>query len=264
MEQSFPQDDRFFFTYDESFIFPLSDSCSLPYPKVLAWVHFPPLRPNSTFVLYCPLTGCPQQPEVLVELMTDDDGKMIKSTFVEENKDICGNFDFMISLYANPGYCSDWYLISLKPFSVICTSFTYKPITIDDDEGRRLTICKKEPGGNVLEIVLKKFLPKQQLIVTSLSSGETISHPVETDNDGSYVFQLLPQVIGYTKGIDLVTVCFDGKRLQTSCEWEVSTLDIQRLQPISYLWKIWRSSSPYEHPKQTSSKAKSKSLIRSG
>ena len=241
----YPTEDRFYITYDEKLVLPLSETHALPYPGVNVEVHFPPLRPNTTYCLYCPLTGCPKQPELLQEFRTDEEGHLFPPSFFEklkENNIHCNSMPFFILLYANPGYCSDWYLITCTdPGSVVQTTFTYKPITVTGTDGRTLTLCKKEPGGNIIEILLTNFPPKKELLMTSVSAGEKLTRVINTKDDGSYVSKMAPQVIGCTKGVDHITISCDGESLEASCPWDMSTLDIKRVQPPTDMWPIMLS-----------------------
>lgn len=235
ISQAFPADDRFYLSCEEAPVLPSPDDAPLPYPSISATVHFPPLKPNSSYFLYCPATGCPQQPELLMKIQTDDEGKPVPSQMLDglkEHKIHC-NMIFAIGLYANPGYCSDWYLLAGNPFSVLHTTFTYKPITSSLPGGQTLTISKKEPGGNILEISLTNFSPKKQLLMTSCSEGETISKTMITNKDGSCALEMAPQVIGFMRGVDHVTISWDDASLTASAEWDTSTMDIKRLQPRS-------------------------------
>ncbi len=246
VDQMFPQDDRFYLSYGEGSLVPLSEVHALSYPCLNVEVHFPPLRPNSTFFLYCPMTGCPVQPEVIMEFKTDEAGNAMESTIGDMLKlhNIQAQCPCFVGLYANPGYSSDWYILYSQPFSVLHSSFTYKPIVVSDSNGHQLSIRKKEPGGNVLEIALSGFPPKKELLLTSCSAGETMSSTLVTDTNGSSVTFMLPQAKGFSKGIDQFTISFDGGQLQAGCEWDMATLNIKRVQPPTELWDMCRSFAP--------------------
>lgn len=246
VEAMCPQDDRFSLSYEERNVSQPSSSHCLPYPFLDANVHFPPLAPKATYILYCPHTGCPLQPEFYQELRTDEEGNPLLALMFEEFQK-CGNLGsipLMIMLYANPGYCSDWYLITPKPFSALHTTFTYKPITVSDAEGRTMTLSKKEPGGNLIEISLTGFPQKKRLLLTSASSGERIARVIDTDKNGSYTMMMAPQVIGAAKGVDHITISTEGICLEASCEWDISTMNIARRQPHSPMWECMRLSNP--------------------
>ena len=163
-----------------------------------------------------------------------------------KQRDIRMSGPTIISLYANPGYCSDWYLIYRDPFSVVHTTFTYKPITVSDEAGHTLSIYKKEPGGNVLELRLTGFSPMAKLRMTSCSAGEKISSVIEVGENGSYNSILTPQVIGFAKGVDYLAISSDDISLQASCEWDLATVDIKRLQPHSDMWTAIQSCSQFK------------------
>jgi hypothetical protein len=241
-----PQVDRFSLSYEERSVSHDSSPNCLPYPFLRADVHFPPLDPNSTYILYCPHTGCPLQPEFYQELRTDEEGNLLLAQVFEEfqKNNIRCNMPISVVLYANPGYCSDWYLITPKPFSALHTTFTYKPIMVSDAEGRTMTLSKKEPGGNLIEISLAGFPPKKRLLLTSVSAGERIARVIDTDKDGLYTTMMAPQVIGAAKGVDHITISADGICLESSCEWDISTMDIARRQPHSPMWECMQMDSP--------------------
>lgn len=241
MQQSSLSDKEFYISCDENDLYPLSPSHPLPYPSITATIHLPQLKENCKYVLYCPFTGCPQSPEVFLEWQTDDEGNPIPveifKAFQEHHVRLlipC----WTVSLYANPGYCSDWYLFSIAPFSVLHTSFTYKPITASLPDGKRLTISKKEPGGNLLEVSLRNFSPSKRLLLTSCSAGEELTKVIDTKEDGTYDFIWAPQVLGYKKGVDHIAVSCDDELLEASVEWDMSTMDIKRVQSPTYLWKL--------------------------
>jgi hypothetical protein len=239
-----PQDSRFSLSYDERSISRDGSPSCLPHPFLSAEVHLPPLAPNSTYILYCPHTGCPLQPEYYQEVSTDGEGNPMPAQMVEElqKHDIRCTMALMIMLYANPGYCSDWFLITLAPsFSALHTTFTYKPITVSDAKGRTMTLSKREPGGNLIEISLTGFPPKKRLLLTSVSAGEKIAHPIDTDNAGAYTTMMAPQVIGVTNGVNCITISAEGICLQASCEWDISSMDIARRQAPSPMWKYLQS-----------------------
>lgn len=238
IQQSFASDCRFYLRCDESTAMQSSAQHPLPYPHINAEVHFPPLRANCEYLLYCPLTGCPQNPEILLEMKTDSEGHPLPLGIVDECKEhnIRCLPSWIVTLYANPGYCSDWYLISSSPFSVLHTSFTYKPITTSLTDGRTLTVDKKEPGGNLLEICLTNFPPKERLRLISCSAGEEIIKEIETGKDGSYFLIMAPQVIGKRKAVDHITISWKDGSIDASCEWDMSTMDIKRVQAPSELW----------------------------
>jgi hypothetical protein len=235
-------DDQFSLTCEDPES-PFSCSQPLSYGGIDVLVHFPPLRPNVTCFLYCPATGCPIEPELLVEYRTNAKGNPIPAQALKGRNvnDLDLSITHGILLYANPGYCSDWYLVYLKPFSAMHTAFTYKPITVSDKAGRTLTIQKLEPGGNYLEVVLRGFQPKQQLQFSSCSAGETITKTIDTDENGSYSCFMLPQVVGVTRGNERVTISYEGETLETSCDWDVSTLDIKRSEPYTFMWRTLHS-----------------------
>ena len=121
IRQSGSSDKRFFITCEvpeTSFLSPNP----LPYGYIEVLVHLPPLRPNSAYELYCPLTGCPVQPEMVIQYRTDGEGNPVPAEIFDElqKNNIRISGPQYISLYANPGYCSDWYLMHHgSPFSVI-------------------------------------------------------------------------------------------------------------------------------------------------
>ena len=246
VEATCPQDNRFSLSYEERSVSQPSSPHCLPYPFLDANVHFPPLAPNATYILYCPHTGCPLQPEFYQELRTDAEGNPLLAQMFEklQKYGIRGTFPIMIMLYANPGYCSDWYLITPKPFSALHTTFTYKPITVSDAGGRTMTLSKKEPGGNLIEVSLTGFSPKKRLLLTSVSAKEKTAQVIDTDKEGSFTTIMAPQVIGATKGIDRITVSAEDICLEASCEWDISTLAIARRQPRSPMWECMQMYNP--------------------
>ena len=233
-------DERFFLTYELSEP-PSSSPSPLPYGYIQASVHLPPLRPNSRCVLYCPCTGCPIQPEMAVEYQTDSEGNPVLAELFDElqKNNITMSMDQCVMLYANPGYCSDWYLMYHEPpYSIIHTTFTYKPITASDSEGRVLTIQKWEPGGNYQEVLLRGFQPKQRIILNIRSGWKTKNEELYTGEDGSLSRFILPYVPWPSRGTLYATVSYDGGSLCASCDWDISTLDIKREQPPSSMWKF--------------------------
>ena len=235
----FPSDERFFVTVEDGPL-PLSSPGSLPYDYISVRVHIPPPTPNSAYILYCPLAGCPVRPEVMGEFQTDGKGNLFPEEMFKESKEKHITFSvengLYISLFANPGYCSDWYLICGNPFHILHTTFTYKPIVSRDEQGRTLTIQKLEPGGNCLEILLQGFQPGQKVMMTSNSAGEILQNERETEKDGTLSYMLFPQIIGKTNGKILVRCSHEGGMLEASSEWDMAVLDISRKAPLSYLW----------------------------
>lgn len=250
-QKSFPSDDRFYLSYEETDLFPLKKK-PLPYQGVEATIHFPPLQPNSQYVLYCPFTGCPEAPELQVEIKTDEEGNIIPAEMFDELKkyNIKTNPVHIVLLYANPGYCSDWYLMKTSPFSSLHTTFTYKPIMTSGNDGRTLILNKKEPGGNILELLLKNFPPNKKVTIISTSAGSACTDIVTVKEDGSYDLAISAPVPGFTKGIYRITVLSDNGPLEISCEWDSSTLDIKRLIPPSDLWCGIFANPPIDHREQ--------------
>jgi hypothetical protein len=235
----FPQNDQFYVSYAELLPPTPSKNHLLPYPIIDVEVHFPLLKPMTTYFVYCPMTGCPHQPEFFMEIKTNEEGTpfpaQVFDKFQKFNIKIA-NMPIMVTLYGNPGYCSDWYLMTTNPFSAMHTTFTYKPISVSSPNGQTLTINKKEPGGNYLHIELSKFPPHKQLRMISCSEGESIFFDITTKDDGSYELMLAPQVVGHDKGIDRLTISDGENSLEASCDWDMSTLKIKRVQPPSPMW----------------------------
>ena len=243
----FPSDERFFVTVEED-LFHLSSPGLLPYDGISVRVHIPPPTPNSSYVLYCPLSGCPVQPEVIEAFLTDEEANLVPEEMFKELKEnhitLSLKDGLYVSLFANPGYCSDWYLLCSNPFHILHTTFTYKPIVSRDEQGRTLTIQKLEPGGNCLGIILQGFKPGQKVTMTSNSAGEILQNEREIEKDGMLSFLLFPQVVGKTKGNILVRFSYEGGALEAASEWDMAVLDIPRAGPPSDLWNHLSEGPP--------------------
>jgi hypothetical protein len=218
---------------DDNLYWP-KDSTSLAYPWIAVEATFSNIPGDKKYILYCPNTGCLYQPEVVVPIPINKEGQPIL-----QMPGIASPVRprYFVSLLAIPGFCSDWYLFSEHPFTVYHTTFTYQPITTKTEDGKELTISKKESGGNLLEITLKGFGPYEQVAFTSESAGELLTSTPVMDKNGTHTLFLAPQVIGTTKGNITINVTAGKETLQASTEWDMSTLDIRRRQPYSWVRK---------------------------
>jgi hypothetical protein len=232
-----PDNKDFYIRCNENCLLDPVENYSLPYKCVEIEIHLPKLHENKPYLLLCGNTGDPSFPVITVILKNN--GRYIEvkrptgypKTMPQPNilDKIPLGEPFRCAVFANPGYCSDWFLGCPKTNEEMHTSFTYKPHTVSLSSGETLTVSKKEPGGNILEISMEHFPPNKELVLRSLSEGEQVETMLVTEYDGSCCIpNFTPGVIGKTKGTDQLTLLWDDKTLETSVDWDASTLDMKR------------------------------------
>lgn len=215
--------------YDDS-LYPSSERHQklFPYPVILCTLKGIHLDPG-TYVLYCPDTGCPFQPEFAQELVCNPQGE-IQVSLPELNKWMPGlSIPLSISLWGVPGFCSDWYLFGKT--GIYHATWTHQPIIAKSKDGKELHIRKKESGGNILEVGFKNFSPNETISFSSNSEGETFTKTVTMDTQGEFVYQCLPQVVGQDHGHVIISVSAGNEIFKASCDWDQRTLSIRRKQP---------------------------------
>lgn len=209
----------------------------LCFPVVACEVRGAGLEPNTMFHLYCPNTGCRQQPELLQECVTDEKGTLL---FLAPGAKNPGIRQF-VSIYQIPQFCSEWYLLSstktpegfIRRKAILC----YKPICIQGDNGQQMRLYKREAGGNLMEVQLSGFSPNEPFEFTSNSEGEVVKKRGTTDEKGCAHWLVAPAVKGKAKGGVTLTVKTEKTTLSCSCDWDTRTVDIVREQPPSCMKK---------------------------
>ncbi len=229
----FVQDKDFFISCDEGKSIESSQNSCIPYKSIRIAIHLPKLEDKKTYILYCPNVGSPSHPELYLEVIKDgNDIFYFNADCIADTVSL--NKAKLLTIDVNPGFCSDWYLISSEPDNIVHTSFAYKPIIVSLATGETVQIHKKEPGGNMAEIFLTNFPKNTKVSIESTSSPK---HIFETDDQGYSVGIHLPsQHQDKTKGVDLIKILWDDRCLETSVDWDKSTLDVERVQPVSRLW----------------------------
>ena len=133
-----------------------------PYPVMICTPHFPIGEPHCFYILYCPNTGCPFQPEVQMMCRSNSKGQI--SMYVEQLSELFPE-DFVcdtnISLWDIPGFCSDWYLYKMRSTEVYHTTFTHEPIRTRASDGREISLRKKECGGNLIDVCFSGVMPHE-------------------------------------------------------------------------------------------------------
>lgn len=207
-----------------------------PYPIMICTPHFPIVEPHCFYVLYCPNTGCPFQPELQTVCRSNSKGQI--SIYAEGLSELLPDdhvFDMNISLWDIPGFCSDWYLYKSQSKDAYHTTFTHQPIIAKGSDGREISLRKKECGGNLIDVCFSGFLPHETVRWLSNSEEEQIEHTSMMDEKGSSVQSLLPQVNGKDRGIVEVSLLGTHEPLKTRCDWDMKTLFIKRTQRDSGL-----------------------------
>lgn len=206
-----------------------------PYDTIFCTVTLPNLPPNGHYTFYCPNTGCPFQPEFTILVHTDSKGN--PSYTVQENEPIFpGPLTLNLSLWGIPGFCSDWYLLAQNGTPLYSTSFTYQPIIAQDEQGRTLTLKKRDCGGNYLDICFSGFQPNEKIVWSRTSCDETIVDAIYADPTGSRVIEIMPQTNqAVSKGSVKIAVLFDTSSLESTTEWDSKTLFVRSRQTSSGL-----------------------------
>lgn len=216
--------------YDDS-LYPSSERHQklFPYPDVLCIPKSIHLDPGK-YVLYCPDTGCPFQPEFAQELVCTAQGELLIS--LTDGMQGIPNLSvpLTITLWGVPGFCSDWYLFG-KTDSYHAT-WTYQPIIAKSKEGKELHIKKRESGGNIIEVGFKNFSPNETITFSSVSEEEEFTKTVTMNEHGEYVYHCLPQVPGRDHGNVTISASIGDEILKASCDWDQRTLSIRRKQPV--------------------------------
>jgi hypothetical protein len=211
---------------------------ALPYQAIDCAPNFSNMPPNRSYILYCPNTGCMRNPEFLLEIHLDENGK-VKAPLPLGDKVVYFPIDLWIKVFAIPGFCADWYLLPFGTQQMFHTTFIYQPIQCSLPNGKTLQINKKESLGNVLEILLSGFAPGETVFIESNSEGEHLTYTATTDEHGSYSWIEFPQVVGKTKGSVTISVTTDKKeRLSATTDWDMAFLEIKRTQRRSLLRRL--------------------------
>jgi hypothetical protein len=189
------------------------------------------LTPNTNYMLFCPNTGDPYRPESELIFRTDENGFMC---LLDQGEMSSIPFGLLyLELAAMPGFASDWFLISLETKKALQFTFIYQPIQAKTSEGQELMLCKKDCGGNFIEIYLKGFTPHEKIHWSGKSEDQVISDALIMDETGSGMFLYNPKIPKSKKGTATISVLQLKETLKVSCDWDYSTLSIKRISPPS-------------------------------
>jgi hypothetical protein len=227
---------NFYISYNKDSLVDHSDLSSMPYKCLKLDIRLPELQENKEYCVYCPNTGDPAFPEYVAGVKRTN--KKIETIFPSHYPTTLSSHDPYV--FANPGYCSDWFIFSVETGERFYSSFIYEPIIASLPTGETLLVSKKEPGGNILEISLNNFPPNKKVTLKSCSEGELFEDQFETSKEGSFCLpNFIPGVNGVTKGTDHISVLWDDHVLSVSVDWDTSTLSIKKMQPDSgvFTWK---------------------------
>lgn len=237
VKNAFAENKDFHITCDENNLLESDQNFLLPYKGVRITIHLPNLEEDKVYCLWCPNIGAPSNPERILGMLREGNdiiliniGENINPDFLMHSSDrITLDHPMSFVVYANPGFCSDWYLISNQ--AILHTVFIYKPITTSLTTGETVQFDKKECGGNFVEIFLKNF-PKNTDVVMESSFGRDQVFTTDEQGRGYMTCANFPFLQpDKTKGVGQIKLLWDGHCLETSVEWDKSTLDIKRVQP---------------------------------
>ncbi len=208
----------------------------LTYPATTVHINLKNI-PAGKYVLYCPSTGCPKQPEFKHEITVKENGSYgYEIKLFSDYPPILSRLSVMI--YAMPTYASDWYLVSVKDRTIWHTTYNYKPLVVTGKKGQSLELVKKECGGNVMEAVLRGFEPYEVVTLSTCSEGEETKSIQTCNQDGFSRILVMPQVAGLKKGTVTAYVITKDEKLELTAYWDTATLNIPRKQPLTGFHKV--------------------------